>query len=85
MVKREKRLLRETGGSFAVDNQVWVRSTCSRPGLLSEGPGQPGGTVNNDLMKFDKEKCEVLLLGRENHWQQHRLGVDWLCCRAALL
>lgn len=57
VVKREKkRLPRETGGSFTADTQVWVRSTCSRAGLCSEGPGQPGGTANSKLMKFNKEK-----------------------------
>lgn len=65
VVKREKRLPRETGGSFAADTQVWVQSTCSRARMHSEGPGQRGGTANSNLMKFSREKCKVLPLGRK--------------------
>lgn len=85
VVKREKRLPKETGGSFAAETQAWVQSTCSRAGLCSEESGLLGETANNNLMKFGKKKCKVLPLSREKQWHQHRLGMDWFCCGAALL
>lgn len=84
VVKRE-RLPRETGGSFASDTQARVQSTCSRAGLRSEGPGQPGGTANSNLVKFDEEKCKALPLSREI-MAATRSGsaVGQSCCRCSL-
>lgn len=34
--------------------------------------------VSDNLMKFSRDKCKVLHVGRKAAWQQYRLGTDWL-------
>jgi len=41
-------------------------------------PGQAGEWVQRNLMKFNKAKCRVLHLGRNNPMHQYRIGADLL-------
>lgn len=34
--------------------------------------------VSDNLMKFSRDKCKVLHVGRKTAWQQYRRGTDWL-------
>lgn len=54
-MRRDKRLPKETVEVLQLTPTSVVQSTSLRPGLHSEGAGQPGGTANSNLLKFDKE------------------------------
>jgi len=47
-------------------------------GTLQEDLDRLQDWANKNLMKFDKDKCMVLHLGKHNPGVQHRLGSAWL-------
>lgn len=45
---------------------------------IQKKPDVEKWALTGSLTKFNKEKCKVLLLGRNNLWPQRRLGSDQL-------
>ncbi|XP_054061508.1 uncharacterized protein LOC128911168 [Rissa tridactyla] len=69
--------------TFAGDTKLGgVADTPEGCARYTERPGQAGDWAERNLMKFNKDKCRVLHLGRNNPLHQDRLGVT--CWRAAL-
>jgi len=69
---------------FADDTKLGgVADNTRRLCCHSARPGQAGELGGDNLMEFNKGKCRVLHLGRNNPMHQYRLGADLLECSSA--
>ncbi|CAM5135856.1 unnamed protein product, partial [Natator depressus] len=69
---------------FADDSKLWgeVDKLEDRDTVQSD-LGKLEDWAKRNLMRFNKDKCRVLHLGRKNPMHRYRLGTDWLSSSSA--